>query len=113
MTIEQRLITENKLIKQIETRRVLNLNNMTLGEKSVDIIRNLILKGLVAKVSLSESGIGDAGLLGLLQGDLIKDSRSLVTLDLSCNGLTGKSIRKLCEAIVYNRSLLHINLSSY
>jgi len=86
---------------------------MNLGLESIDYVRMMVKQGLVAKLRLSVCSIGNAGLQKLLDEDAIKDSLSLVELDLSCNGLTGKGISKLCEALVHNKSISHVNLSSH
>lgn len=113
MTVNQRLLSEGKLIKQLEGKRELMLSNMTLGLESIGFVRIMIKKDLIGRLKLNECAIGNQGLNKLLEGDVIKNSKSLVFLDLSCNGLTGKSISKLCEALIHNKSIIHVNLSSY
>ncbi|TNV84850.1 hypothetical protein FGO68_gene11676 [Halteria grandinella] len=92
--------------------RVVNLKNAQFGPRSALIIKKILLhcREYFSQLLLGDNDLQDSGISELCE--VIKANKSLIKVDLSCNGLTSKCSQGMYEALLKNVSIIDLDLSS-
>lgn len=91
--------------------RVADLSDSYFGINSVKFLVGIIYNSnRISRLNLCKNNIGDCGLELLLNA--LKDSLTLVSLDISSNSITYKGGQKIFKTFVNQQSIIDLNLES-
>ena len=87
----------------------LHLINTKSSWQMMEKLAKDIRRNYLQRLSLIQAGLNDHSVVALAQ--IVKSSKSLISLDLSWNKLTLREIMPMLEVLSTNRRLKNLNLS--